>query len=96
MNFYLLPLQHIATALSRRRVIGGKNSMSDVDTRTKRGGSNGQLFPDRATMIVYLEYALEELAELDEVSASLIQMAILNLRASDPQAAALHYTRKLS
>ena len=70
--------------------------MSDLGTRTKRGVSNGQLFPDRATMIVYLEYALEELAELDEISASLIQMAILNLRASDPQGAALNYTHKLS
>ena len=47
-------------------------------------------------MIVYLEYALEELAELDEISASLIQLAISNLRASDPQEPALNYTHKLS
>jgi hypothetical protein len=96
MKFYLLPLQRVATAVSGRRLTGGKNSMSDIDTRTKRAVSKGELFPDRATMIVYLEYALEELAELDEVSASLIQMAILNLRGSDPQEAALNYTRKLS
>jgi hypothetical protein len=96
MNFYFLPLPRLATAVSRRRVIGGKNSMSDLDTRTKRGVSKGELFPDRATMIVYLEYALEELAELDEISASLIQMAILNLRACDPREPALNYTHKLS
>jgi hypothetical protein len=70
--------------------------MSDLDTRTKRGASKGELFPDRAMMIVYLEYALEELAELDEISASLIQLAISNLRASDPQEPALNYTHKLS
>jgi hypothetical protein len=70
--------------------------MSDVDTRTKRGVSNGQLFPDRATMIVYLEYALEELAELDEISASLIQMAIMNLRAAGLPEPVVNYKHKLS
>ena len=79
-----------------RAVTGGQKFMSDLGTKTKRGGSKGQLFPDRATMIVYLEYALEELAEVDEISASLIQMAILNLRASDPRKPALNYTHKLS
>jgi hypothetical protein len=96
MKFYLLPLPRVATAMSRRRGTGGKNSMSDLDARTKRGVSKGELFSDRATMIVYLEYALQELAELDEISASLIQMAILNLRVCDPQEPALNYTHKLS
>ena len=70
--------------------------MSDVGTRTKRDARHGQLLPDRATMIVYLEYALDELAELDEVSASLIQMAIMNLRDSDPRQPLPHYKHKLS
>jgi hypothetical protein len=70
--------------------------MSDLDARTKRNGSDAQLFPDRATMIVYLEYALKELAELDEISASLIQMAIMNLRTTDRREPPGNYKHKLS
>ena len=47
-------------------------------------------------MIVYLEYALEELAELDEISASLIQMAIMNLRAAGLPEPVVNYKHKLS
>lgn len=47
-------------------------------------------------MIIYLEYALEELQELDETSASLIEMAIVNLRKAGPPHEVPHYKRKLS
>jgi hypothetical protein len=70
--------------------------MSDLSTRTKRDVRHGELFPDRATMIIYLEYALDELAEIDEISASLIQMAITNLRGGDPRQPVPNYKHKLS
>ena len=81
MNFNLLPLPRAATALCVGGLLGQK-LMSDVDTRTKRGVSNGQLFPDRATMTVYPTMLWRSSRSLDEISASLIQMAIMNLRAA--------------
>jgi hypothetical protein len=48
--------------------------------KTARDAGRSDLFADRASLIVYLQYALDELTLLDETSAGLIQMAILNLQ----------------
>ena len=45
---------------------------------------------------MYLQYALEDLAEIDKTSAALIEKAIMNLRDSNPQGAARTYLQKLS
>lgn len=35
--------------------------------------------PDRATLIMYLRYALDDLAKVNETSAALVRMAIVSL-----------------
>ncbi len=35
--------------------------------------------PDRATLITYLRYALEDLGKVNETSAALVRMAIFSL-----------------
>jgi len=89
----------IASHGARRRgilALQWGQSMPDRDKRAKRGLCQGQLFPDRAGLIMYLQYALEDLAEIDKTSAALIEKAIMNLRDSNPQGAARTYLQKLS
>jgi hypothetical protein len=93
MKFLLLPTARAVAAFSP---CNGGQSMPDRDKRAKRGLCQGQLFPDRAGLIMYLQYALEDLAEIDKTSAALIEKAIMNLRDSNPQGAARTYLQKLS
>jgi hypothetical protein len=74
-------------------VPNGGRSMSDSDKTAKRGPGQDQLFPDRAGLIMYLQYALEDLAEIDKTSAALIEKVIMNLRDSHPQMAARNYVQ---
>ncbi len=50
---------------------------------------------DRELLIAYLEYAVNDVAALDETSASLLQMAISRLKATRPGERLFQFTGKL-
>jgi len=57
--------------------------MSDV--RGKSGDELAQAYSlaDRAKLITYLQYAVDDVAELNETSAALLRMAITHLAGAD-------------
>jgi hypothetical protein len=52
-------------------------------------------FSDRASLITYLQYVVEEVAALDEPSAILLRMVISNLAHPDSQLPGSNYMHRL-
>jgi len=65
----------------------------------KYGAAHGRatrLFPDPANLITYLQYAVDDVAELDEASATFLRIAISHLEASQSLLPVFEGVSKLS
>jgi hypothetical protein len=93
MKFYLLPCRvrsrHPRFGAGAR--LGGRKFMSE----TKNDECQDQPFSNRASLITYLEYVVDEVAAVDEPAAVLLRMAISNLAHSDSQLPGSNYKHRL-
>jgi hypothetical protein len=53
------------------------------DEQCRWGGKAGRQFTDRRHLIVYLQYALDEVAAQDDISAVLLRMTISRLQTTE-------------
>ncbi len=70
--------------------------MRSCRKRAAGGPRQGYAFADRTTLISYLQYAVDDVAELNETSAQFLRMAITHLKGSNPLLPAFGGASRLS
>lgn len=91
MRFCSLPMPHSLAAVSPRGGATRGRSMSEI----KSDECLDHGFSDRASLITYLQYVVDEVGAIDEPSAILLRMVISNLAHSDSQLPGSNYMHRL-